>query len=101
MNKRKSSADFNFVALVVALAIFVASVLAVAPQLHQRIHGAAQHECAVSLIASGKYDHAPPAASTVAPYNCLSEAIFLPRKLQITTAALEFSLLEHAPPSVS
>ncbi len=101
MNRRKSHAGFSFVALAVALALLAASVLAVAPQLHQWIHGATQHECAVTLIASGKYDHAPTAASAVTPYHSLSEAIFLPRHLQITTPALEFSLLEHAPPFVS
>jgi hypothetical protein len=101
MNRRKSYAGFSFVALVVALAILVASVLAAAPQLHQRIHGAAQHECAVTLIASGKYDHTPANASAVTPYHGLSEATFLPDHLRVTTPVLEFSLLEHAPPSVS
>ena len=65
MNRRKSYAGFSFVALAVALAVFAASVLAVAPHLHQRIHGAPQHECAATLIASGKYDHAPATASPV------------------------------------
>jgi hypothetical protein len=101
MNKYKSYAGLSFVALVVALAVLIASVLAIAPHLHQRIHGTGQHECAVTLIAAGKYDHAPTNASSVLPGHGLREAIFLPRHLRITTAALEFSLLEHAPPPIS
>ena len=101
MNRRKSYAGFGFVALAVALAVFAASALAVAPQLHQRIHGATQHECAVTLIASGKYNHAPAAVSAAVPNHGLSEAIFLPRRLQIAAPVLAFSLLEHAPPVIS
>jgi hypothetical protein len=101
MNRRRSYAGFSCVALAVALAVFTASVLAVAPQLHQRIHGAAQHECAVSLIAAGKYDHAPATASAVVPDHDFAETTFPPRHLQVTTPALDFSLLEHAPPSIS
>jgi hypothetical protein len=101
MNKRRSYAGFSFFALALALAVLTASVLAIAPHLHQRVHGAAQHECVVSLIAAGKYDHAPTTAQFVFAGHWVREVIFLSRHLQLTTPALEFSLLEHAPPTIS
>ena len=89
------------VAFATAFAVLVANVLAITPQLHQRLHGASQHECVVTLIATGKYDHPTAAASSVVPDRLRSETISFSQDLLVAVAALEFSLLEHAPPALS
>lgn len=56
-NGRTLIAAFVFAAFVWALA------LSVSPQVHQRVHAdanRAEHSCAVTAIASGSYEHAPP-----------------------------------------
>lgn len=83
-------------------AFLFALVLSAAPQLHERIHGPSDttHQCAVTLLAAGNYEHtlcnaiaiAPPPSATTALVHCHS---------QLVTAHLEFSLLEHAPPAIS
>src|SRR5436853_3288175 len=49
-----------------------ALALSASPQLHQRVHpdaGRVEHNCAVTMIASGNYDHAaqPPLVSAPVP----------------------------------
>src|ERR1700759_1505465 len=52
-------------------ALLFAGALAASPQLHQYFHSGAnqpQHECAVTLISSGGYEHTPaPLVIIVAP----------------------------------
>lgn len=82
-------------------AFLFAIALAASPQLHDRIHGDAPHDCAVSLIASGNYEHSTPPVPIVRPVafeqfdvvNC--QAVFV-RSLFIGA-----SILEHAPPQNS
>jgi len=72
------------------------------PQLHARVHGDAaqrEHICAVTLIASGKFDHvsSPPVVSEP----CL--AVEFPSRFVLTPIWVESPFLvarifEHAPP---
>jgi predicted metal-binding membrane protein len=85
-------------------ALLLAVVLSAIPRLHEQVHtasSAANHECAVTLLASGNYQHtispaisvAPPASPTVFAHNFTN--------FSLVSAHLEFSLLEHAPPAKS
>jgi len=63
--------------------------------------GHADHECGVTLIASGKIGNAAPAPVFVAP----EPAILLPRlttlnPVWVRAAFLGGSIFEHAPPAV-
>jgi hypothetical protein len=59
----------TFVATCIFAAFVWAIALSVSPQLHQRVHAdgnRSDHTCAVTLIATGSYDHAaqPPLISS-------------------------------------
>jgi hypothetical protein len=85
-------------------AVLFALVLSVIPRLHEQIHGAssaANHECAVTLLTSGNYQHTPTAAISVAPPVPPTAFAHFLASFQLVSAHLEFSLLEHAPPAVS
>jgi hypothetical protein len=59
-----------FVATCVFAAFVWALALSVSPQLHQRVHAdgnRSDHTCAVTLIATGSYDHAAQPPLTSAP----------------------------------
>ena len=86
-------------------AFFLALALAVAPQLHERIHkdaAASQHECAVTLIASGKYQQSDAPALVSAPQPAIQFSK-LPALNPIWVPApfLSPSIFEHAPPVIS
>jgi hypothetical protein len=88
-----------FASFVLALAF------AVAPQLHERIHPgavAAQHECAVTLIASGKYQQSDAPVLVSAPQPAAQFAK-IPALHPVWVAApfLGASIFEHAPPALS
>ena len=79
-------------------------ILCAIPQLHERIHassGAANHECAVTLLASGNYQHSPTVTISVAPAVPPATFAYACTGFQLVSAHLDFSLLEHAPPAVS
>jgi hypothetical protein len=85
-------------------AMLLAVVLSAIPQLHEQIHGgfgAANHECAVTLLTSGNYQHTPSATISLAPP--APPRLFVPfqTSFSVVSAHLEFSLLEHAPPANS
>jgi hypothetical protein len=88
-----------------ALAAFVfALVLSATPQLHEQFHGAtggANHECAVTLLASGNFQHTPIATIALAPPAPPKVFVQARPTFQLVSAHLEFSLLEHAPPANS
>lgn len=88
-----------------ALAAFLfALVLSSAPQLHEQLHGAAgvgSHECAVTLLASGNYQHTAPPAISLAPPAPPKIFVQTLSSVSFVSAHLEFSLLEHAPPANS
>ena len=85
-------------------AVLFAMVLSAIPQWHEEIHattGAPNHECAVTLLTSGNYQHAPSIPISVAPPEPPAPFAHVSTAFQLVSAHLEFSLLEHAPPAVS
>lgn len=84
-------------------AFLFALVLAAAPQLHERIHQpeGATHECAVTLIASGKYQQsdAPVLVSVAQPAVHWGR---IPSVHAVWVAApfLGACIFEHAPPAL-
>jgi hypothetical protein len=85
-------------------ALILALVLSAIPQLHEELHGvtgAANHECAVTLLTSGNYEHMPNVTISLAPPTPPSTFAPAFAGLQLVSAHLEFSLLEHAPPALS
>jgi hypothetical protein len=85
-------------------AVLFALVLSALPQLHEQIHaptGAPNHECAVTLLTSGNYQHAPAAPISLAPPAPPASFVHVVSSFQLVNAHLEFSLLEHAPPALS
>ena len=85
-------------------AVLFAVVLSAIPQLHEQIHGGfgdPNHECAVTLLTSGNYQHTAQATIFLAPP--APPKLFLPVQagFSFVNAHLEFSLLEHAPPANS
>ena len=90
----------KLVALVILFAVLVASAFSVAPQLHERFHGSAPHECVATLLSTGKCTLV---VATFFPVWNFSQGftVFIPRHFQAVAPELEFSLLEHAPPAHS
>ena len=94
-----------FAGALLVLAFLLALFLSLAPQVHQRIHSDANdasHECAVTLIAAGNYDHAIAAPFVEPPIEVVSFSK-LP-SLDSTWVASLFlgaSIFEHAPPPQS
>ena len=84
--------------------LMLALVLSAIPQLHEELHavsGAANHECAVTLLTSGNYQHTSAVSISVAPPTPPAAFAHAFATFQLVSARLEFSLLEHAPPAVS
>jgi predicted metal-binding membrane protein len=85
-------------------ALVLALVLSVVPQLHEELHavsGAANHECAVTLLTSGNYQHTPTVTMSVAPSRRPATFVHAFASFQLVSAHLSFSPLEHAPPAIS
>ncbi|HVF71179.1 MAG TPA: hypothetical protein VM940_06190 [Chthoniobacterales bacterium] len=85
-------------------AVLCALVLSSLPQLHEQIHGGsagANHECAVTLLTSGSYQHSPTNSICVTRPGPPTSFIHLLAGARFLSAHLEFTLLEHAPPVVS
>ena len=93
------------VSAVLGVSFLLALTFAVAPQLHERIHvdaAAKQHECAVTLISSGKYQSsdAPPLILAPQPSAQFSKIPAL-NPIWVAAPFLGASIFEHAPPAVS
>jgi hypothetical protein len=93
-----------FVAAFVSAGFLWALALSASPQLHQLVHkdaNRAEHNCAVTMMASGSYDHAanPPliSAADLAPQFSKIPAL-IPRWVQ--SPFLGACIFEHAPPAV-
>jgi hypothetical protein len=82
-------------------AFLFAIALSDAPRLHEHFHKllGADHECAVTIVLSGACDHLAGGAPVAAPVALQWTSVFVPQQLQSLAAGLEFSRLEHAPPS--
>ena len=96
----KSNFVFAFATLI---AFAFANVLAVAPNLHEKIHGTGvSHECAVTLIASGKCQQsdAPPLIFAPQPATQFSRVPAL-NPIWVPAPFLGASIFEHAPPALS
>jgi hypothetical protein len=93
------------IATMLAAAILFALGLAASPQLHARLHpdaGSPEHECAVTLIATGKYQQASAPLVIVAPQPALLFAtvdLFAP--VWVPDSFARAAVFEHAPPALS
>jgi hypothetical protein len=92
------------VAVFVSAAFLWILVLSASPQLHARIHADANrtdHVCAITLIASGSYEHAaqPPLVSADALVSQFSEIPAL-TPCWVQSPFLGACIFEHAPPAV-
>jgi hypothetical protein len=87
----------------VCAAFLAALALSVSPQWHELVHPDAkfaQHECAVTLIASGSYQQTTPAPLVAAPVPAL-QFCFVPalRPVWVASPFLGARIFEHAPPA--
>ena len=86
-------------------AFLLALGLAASPQWHARFHsdaGSPNHECAVTLIASGKYEHADAPPVFAAPQPAVHfEKIPALAPVWVAAPFLGASIFEHAPPALS
>ena len=102
MNKGARNFRF-FVTSGMFASLCLALVFAVAPQLHERIHpdaATSQHECAVTLVTSGKYQQsdAPVLVSAPQPAVQFSKIPAL-RSVWVPAPFLGACVFEHAPPA--
>ena len=91
-----------FVATCLSVAFLFALALTASPQLHARFHSDAnrtEHSCAVTMIASGSYNHAThlPLVSAPAPAVQLSKVSAMTPQW-VESPFLGASIFEHAPP---
>ena len=103
MSRREQFRAFTAVGLLTAF--FCALTFAASPQLHERFHpdaGSPNHECAVTLIATGKYEQAdaPPVLLAPEPLPCFEKIPAL-APVWVATPFLGAGILEHAPPVLS
>ena len=92
------------VAVASIAAVLLAVVLSSIPQLHEQLHtatGGPNHECAVTLLTAGNYQHTPTLSISLAPPTPPAPFAHVSAIFQFVSAHLEFSLLEHAPPAIS
>jgi hypothetical protein len=79
--------------------------LAASPQLHARFHadsGSPNHACAVTLIASGKYEQADASPVFVSPQPAVAfEKIPALAPVWVAAPFLGARIFEHAPPALS
>ncbi|SRR6266404_1101066 len=94
-----------FVAVFVAVGFLWTLVLSVSPQIHARVHPDANrvdHSCAVTLIASGNYDHSAQAPLISAPIPVLQFSKIPALTPQwVESPFLRARIFEHAPPAAA
>jgi hypothetical protein len=102
-SRRSTSRGRVLVAGFVSAAFLWTLALSVSPQLHQRFHpdaNSVEHSCAVTMIASGSYNHIshPPLVIVAVPIIQFSEIPALtPRWVE--SPFLGACIFEHAPPA--
>jgi len=99
---RSTSRGRELVAGFLSVAFLWALALSASPQLHQRFHPDAnrvEHSCAVTMIASGSYNHVshPPLVSLPVPIIQFSQIPALVPQW-VESPFLGASIFEHAPP---
>jgi hypothetical protein len=103
MFARSTNHGRTLVATCVFAAFVWALALSASPQLHQRVHKDAnrvEHNCGVTMIASGSYDHSVqmPLVSAPVPAIQFSEIpVLTPTWVQ--SPFLGACIFEHAPPA--
>jgi len=104
MLARSNNYGRAFVAAFVSAAFLCALALSASPQLHQRVHydaNRAEHTCAVTMIASGSYDHAAHAPLVSAPVEAVQfSKIPALTPCWVQSPFLGARIFEHAPPAV-
>jgi hypothetical protein len=103
MLARSNNYGRAFVAALVSAGFLWALALSASPQLHQRLHKDAnrvEHNCAVTMIASGSYDHAAhtPLVSAPVPALQFSDIPAL-TPCWVRSPFLGARIFEHAPPA--
>jgi hypothetical protein len=93
-----------FVSTLVSAAFFWTLLLSVSPQLHARIHpdgNRTEHTCAVTLIATGSYDHAaqPPLIS-VPDFVCYFGRVLALSSTWVRPLFFNAHIYAHAPPAL-
>ena len=101
--RSKTSPSRRVSALGITCAFLFTIALSDAPRLHEHFHKAfgPDHECAVTMFLSGACDHLANGAPLAGPVALTWTSFFVPRQFPSLEANLEFSLLEHAPPSLA
>src|ERR1051325_2896997 len=99
---RSKECNRAFIATFISAAFFWTILLSVSPQLHARIHTDANrgdHTCAVTLIATGNYDHAanPPLITSPEPSVQFSKVAAL-SSTWVQSLFLNAHIFAHAPP---
>src|SRR5438094_9683580 len=100
---RSTNRGRAFVAICVSAGFLWALALSASPQLHQRVHkdaNRAEHNCAVTMITSGSYDHAAHTVLVSAPVPALQfSKIPALTPCWVQSPFLGACILEHAPPA--
>jgi hypothetical protein len=93
-----------FVGSLVTAAFVWTLVLAVSPQLHERIHpdsNRVNHTCAITLVASGSCNHSPAPLLISAPAPTIESSQPLElNSVWIQSIFLRAHLFAHAPPAL-
>ncbi|MBA3832763.1 MAG: hypothetical protein H0X34_12890 [Chthoniobacterales bacterium] len=91
-----------FVASGLLCAFLLALSFVAAPKLHERFHADASlpnHECAVTLIATGKYEQSAAPIVLLAPQPAVQfEKIHVLSPTWVAASFLRAAIFEHAPP---
>jgi len=102
---RSNECGRAFIATFVSAAFLWTLILSVSPQLHARVHSDAsrtEHTCAITLIATGNYDHAahPPLIRAPQPSVQFSKMAAL-SSTWVRPLFLSAHIFAHAPPAHS
>jgi hypothetical protein len=90
-----------FVTTWVLGSLFVAILLGSSPQLHARVHSDAarpDHTCAVTLIASGSFDHATPPPIVLSTAHVQFSKVRDLYSIWVQPLFLKAHIFAHAPP---
>jgi len=100
---RSNNRGRAFFAVLVSVGFLWALALSDSPQFHQRVHKDAnrvEHTCAVTMLASGSYDHAAHAPLVSAPVPALQFSdIPALTPCWVQSPFLGARIFEHAPPA--